>query len=183
MNTKSEKIFIDALIGAGYRLTKQRRAVCAYLANTDTHPTPYDVFAEISHSHPEISRATVYNTLNLLKQLGVITEISLGDDHARYETDINPHVNLICLRCHSVTDYAEAPPVDTLYTQIQEQTGFYPVTSQTEVLGFCQECRAKRRSEIVGQWESQQGAKKSESEESGSTQKARTHDTSTEEEV
>lgn len=153
---KSEHTFTQALLQAGYRLTKQRRAVCEYLARTDTHPTPYDAFSEISKTHPEVSRATVYNTLNLLKQLGVITEISFGDDHTHYETDVSAHINLICLRCHSITDYEQAMPLDVLHEQIQTQTGFYPMADKTEIFGFCQECRERRRDEILDQWRLQQ---------------------------
>lgn len=169
---KSENTFVQALVGAGYRLTKQRQAVCTYLAQTDQHPTPYDAFAEISRTHPDVSRATVYNTLNLLKQLGAITEISFGDDHTHYETDISPHINLICLRCHSVTDYKQEIPLDTLHEEIGAATGFYPVASKAEIFGFCQDCRDKRREEILDQWRSQQisapgAAEPSENEEKG----------------
>jgi Fur family peroxide stress response transcriptional regulator len=150
----TSNVFSRILEEAGYRMTKQRRAVCDYLARTSEHPTASSAFAAISRQHPEISRATVYNTLNLLKQLGAITEISFGDDHVHYETDLNPHINLICLRCHKIIDYPQTLPLGDLYETLQQQTGFRPVVSKTEIFGFCQECREKRKEEIRLQWQS-----------------------------
>ena len=69
------------------------------------HPSAYQVYAELSAHHPEISRATVYNTLNALQELGAIVEISFGDGHTHYETDTSPHMNLVCLRCHVIEDF------------------------------------------------------------------------------
>ena len=63
-------VLINTLRQAGRRITEQRRVICEYLAQTNAHPTPYQVYADISISHPEISRATVYNTLNVLRELG-----------------------------------------------------------------------------------------------------------------
>ena len=67
--------YIEVLQQAGRRITEQRKLICAYLAATRSHPTPYQVYADLSEAHPEISRATVYNTLNALKELGAIVEI------------------------------------------------------------------------------------------------------------
>ena len=86
-------------------MTPQREAICTYLAQTDRHPTPYQVYEDLSVTHPEISRATVYNTLNTLQQLGAIVELSFGADHTHYDTNPEPHINLICLRCHRSCDY------------------------------------------------------------------------------
>jgi len=98
--SKKVDFYLTALRNAGHRITEQREAICAYLAQTDKHPTPYQVYTDIHTQHPEISRATIYNTLNALQQLGAIVEINFGANHTHYETDPSPHVNLICLRCH-----------------------------------------------------------------------------------
>jgi len=147
--------YTESLKNAGYRVTSQRRNICDYLAETDQHPTPYQVYAGISERHPEISRATVYNTLNVLAQLGVIVEIAIGSDHTHYETNAEPHINLICLRCHQVTDYHQPGLPDELQADIRGDTGFEPVTARIDMLGFCQECRERKRAEIIAQWNAQ----------------------------
>ncbi|MEZ4559992.1 MAG: Fur family transcriptional regulator [Caldilineaceae bacterium] len=148
-------LYLQALQQAGHRITAQRRAICEYLATTDRHPTPYEIYDDISYAHPEISRATVYNTLNVLQALGVIVEIAFGADHTHYDTDPTPHINLICLRCHSITDYHA--PVDAALQAAQQEeiarnTGFQPVSARMDILGFCADCRARRRAEIIAQW-------------------------------
>jgi Fur family peroxide stress response transcriptional regulator len=137
-------LYLDTLKRAGLRVTGQRRAICEYLAATDAHPTPYEVYAEIAQAHPEISRATVYNTLNALQRLGAIVELSLGADHTHYDTDPTPHINLICLHCHRVEDYhGPTQHLPRLSRRVQEETGFLPMVVRADVLGFCAECRAR----------------------------------------
>ena len=145
-------IFINTLRQAGRRITEQRRVICEYLAQTDSHPTPYQVYADISISHPEISRATVYNTLNVLRELGAIVEIGFGDAHTHYETDTSPHVNLVCLRCHKIVDLPFGLAADGIEEQVQQEYGFHPIATKTAIMGFCQECREAKKAEIRQQW-------------------------------
>lgn len=140
--------YLNALKTGGYRITDQRRAVCDYLARTQSHPTPSQVYAQVSGSHPEISRATVYNTLNALRDLGAIVEISVGGDHTHYDTNPQPHVNLVCLRCGVVVDYDGDVPLAALYESVHAQTGFQAVSAQVQMVGFCAECQTRRRDEI-----------------------------------
>lgn len=145
---KRPEQYTDALRRAGMRITSQRRAICQYLADTDLHPTPYQVYEAVSQQHPSISLATVYNSLNALRDLGVITEISVGANHTHYETNTEPHVNLICLGCDRVYDYQGEVPLGTLRTQITAETGFVPVAGKIEILGFCADCRQRKVDEI-----------------------------------
>lgn len=140
--------YLNALKSGGYRITDQRRAVCEFLARTESHPTPSEVYAQVSGIHPEISRATVYNTLNALRNLGAIVEISVGGDHTHYDTNPQPHVNLVCLRCGQVYDYAGDVPLAALYESVHAQTGFQAVSAQVQMVGFCATCQTRKRDEI-----------------------------------
>ena len=160
-------LYLNALRQAGRRITDQRRAICDYLAATTTHPTPYQVFADLSARYPEMSRATVYNTLNVLRELGAIVEIGFGADHTHYETDTTPHVNLICLRCQTILDYhggnegaewaaGEERDMGLLglrtFGAWGEIDGFQPIAMRVDLFGFCQACRARKKAEIRAQW-------------------------------
>lgn len=140
--------FLHTLQQAGLRLTSQRRAICEYLANTDRHPSAYQVFEALATTHPDISRATVYNTLNTLQELGAIVELSFGSDHTHYETNPEPHVNLICLRCHRIVDYHGDPGIDALAQRVLAETGFQTIAAKIDLIGFCDECRSQRLQEI-----------------------------------
>lgn len=145
--------YTNALRRAGLRLTPQRQAICEYLAGTDRHPTPYQVYADIAAGHPEISRATVYNTLNTLQQLGAIVEVSFGSDHTHYDTNPEPHINLICLRCHKIVDFAGELALEEVNGRILTETGFQGAAARVDLVGFCAECRAQRRAEIRAQYQ------------------------------
>ena len=140
--------YYHALRQAGLRLTPQRQVICEHLAATDRHPSPTQLYQELALHHPELSRATVYNTLNLLQQLGAIVELSFGADHTHYDTDPEPHVNLICLRCHQIIDYAGDLPLDDLAARVLAETGFQTAAARMDLVGFCADCRAQRLAEI-----------------------------------
>ncbi len=156
---------------ANMRMTDQRKVICEWLAQTDRHPTPYDVYQGVAEQHPEISRATVYNTLNTLQQLGAIVEISMGADETHYDTDPTPHINLICLRCHKVDDFplydnehesedegeegtlapnAGDDPMLTsaLSERILNSTGFRSLSARTDVLGICADCALREENAL-----------------------------------
>jgi len=150
-------IFINILQRAGHRITPQRRAICEYLSMTEQHPTPYQVFADLSTRYPEISRATVYNTLNTLQSLGAIVEINFGEGQKHYDTNAIPHINLICLRCHQIFDYMDSPqpenwPIDDLQKRVMTAIGFQPMATKIDMLGFCRTCQTQRKAEIRQQW-------------------------------
>jgi Fur family peroxide stress response transcriptional regulator len=152
MKQAKRDLYLNALRQAGKRITDQRRVICEYLAETQSHPTPYHVFEELSARFPEMSRATIYNTLNVLKELGAIVEIGFGADHTRYDTDTSPHVNLICLRCHEINDYEGALPMADVQRSLDGQRNFLPMVMRVDVFGFCEKCRERKKAEIREQW-------------------------------
>lgn len=140
--------YLRTLRQAGFRITPQRRVICAYLAETDRHPSAYQVYEGLAETHPEISRATVYNTLNTLQELGAIVELSFGADHTHYETNPAPHINLICLRCHKIVDYYGDPGIDALMERVRDELGFQTAAARIDLVGFCSDCRSQRIAEI-----------------------------------
>ena len=136
-------LYQEALRGAGLRLTEQRLQICEALAATDSHPTPYEVYEDVAARYPEIARATVYNTLNTLQQLGAIVELSFGSDHTHYDTDPTPHVNLICLRCHRIADFPGAAELAALQERLGAAEGFQMLAARADLLGICAACQAR----------------------------------------
>ena len=141
--------YFTALQRAGLRLTAPRRLICEYLAQSAQHPTPLHVYTELLARDPELSRATVYNTLNILQSLGVIVELSFGSDHTHYDTDASPHVNLICLRCHKIVDYPHLIPVAELNAAVEHSTGFVAMTGRLDLLGLCSACYQDTQKESI----------------------------------
>ncbi len=142
MQEEKLELYRQALKRAGLRLTGPREAICAWLAETDSHPTPYQVYEELARVRPELSRATVYNTLNTLQKLGAIVELSFGADHTHYDTNPQPHVNLICLRCHRIDDVDASGEFADVGARVANAHGFQALVARAEVLGLCTACQA-----------------------------------------
>ena len=159
MKQSKRDLYLNALRQAGKRITDQRRVICEYLATTESHPTPYQVYEELSAQFPGMSRATVYNTLNALKELGAIVEIGFGADHTRYDTDTSPHINLVCLRCHEISDFTEPLPFGDVQKSMAKRSTFQPMVMRIDVFGFCEKCRERKKAEIREEWLARQLAR------------------------
>ncbi|MDY6866824.1 MAG: Fur family transcriptional regulator, partial [Chloroflexota bacterium] len=96
---------LSTLKQSGMRITPQRRAICRYLSQTEAHPTAAMVYDALKPEMPSLSLMTVYNTLNTLEELGAIQAIGQsGDDTVHYDTDPEPHVNVVCVSCGEIVD-------------------------------------------------------------------------------
>ncbi len=91
------------LARAGFRLTPQRWTVWAALCEVGGHPTADRLYRRVRASHPMVSRATVYKTLDLLVQVGLVTALPTADGVTRFDPG-GPHVNLECVRCGRIED-------------------------------------------------------------------------------
>jgi Fur family peroxide stress response transcriptional regulator len=88
----------------GYRFTPQRMAIVQAILESRNHPSAEEIYRQVSAVFPMISLATVYKTLEVLKDIGEIAELSVGG-RTRYDGNPQPHIHLVCERCHSVTDW------------------------------------------------------------------------------
>lgn len=133
--------FVAALRSAGYRITPQRVEICRALAESREHPTPQSLYRQMSEKSPGISQATVYNTLTVLRDLGEVVEVGLGQDRTHYEPQSTPHANLICVRCGKIEDIDD-PQVAALSQQIASQQGLSIKAAHMDIYGFCRSCQA-----------------------------------------
>ncbi len=132
---------IAALRATGYRITPQRVEICRALAESRTHPSPQTIYRQISEKFPGISQATVYNTLTVLRDLGEVVEVGLGQDRTHYEPHPEPHANLICVRCGKIEDIDD-PQVAALSAQLASRQGLRIKAAHMDIYGFCNECES-----------------------------------------
>ncbi len=120
----------------GERLTRQRAAVLAYLQATDQHPDARRVYEQVSRELPQVSLGTVYRTLSMLREAGLIQELKDGNV-SRYDANIGAHDHLHCVECGRVQDVERHRSPDLSEF---EQTGFRVLSHRLEVYGLCAAC-------------------------------------------
>ncbi len=130
----------QALTEHGVRITPQREAILRYLVQARNHPTAYEVYDAVRRVFPRVSKATVYNTLNLMARLGLIIELRRQGGAVRYETNLTPHINMICLRCGRVIDAPTPVAVD-----LESLEGFQARHVRVDVYGYCAACLIPNR--------------------------------------
>jgi Fur family ferric uptake transcriptional regulator len=125
-----------------WRLTVQRRVVAEVLAGEHVHLTAEAVHSRAQRLLPEISLATVYNTLNELVDMGEVLEISTGDGPKRYDPNTTtPHHHLHCVGCGTLRD-VNPKGSDQLTLPGSQQHGFEVLDVEIVFRGLCPDCRS-----------------------------------------
>jgi Fur family peroxide stress response transcriptional regulator len=120
------------------KLTPQRLTILSYLDGNREHPTAEDIYRKVSRKFPTMSLATVYNTLERLKQQGVLTEITIDPDKRHFDSNPEKHHHLICSKCKRIADiqieFNLAVPKEAMQ-------GFEITGNHVEFYGICPDCR------------------------------------------
>ena len=124
----------------GYRATPQRLAIYDALWNAGSHPSVYEIHAHVEKRDPTISKATVYKTLQLFVEIGIVNEMGFKDESTRYDPDMGLHINLICINCGEVEDFLYQN-LDGITPDLEQKRGFQVVRHRFEVHGICSRCR------------------------------------------
>jgi Fur family ferric uptake transcriptional regulator len=132
-------------------LTRQRQILLDLIDKSGRHLDAESLFQLAKERDPKLNRVTVYRTLKLLKQGGLIDELDLmhysGDQHF-YETRMKQeHAHVICLRCGRIEEFF-GEPLQKLRRQIESHFGFEILLARTEIGGYCANCQALRMKEL-----------------------------------
>jgi len=124
-----------------YRLTPQRVALLRLLAASDGHPSASHLYDQIHAQFPTTSPATIYKTLNLLKDLDEVLELGFSDGDKRYDGNKPyPHPHLICVGCRKIID-SEVSMAPDLVQQVAQQSGYQIISHRLDFYGVCPDCR------------------------------------------
>lgn len=136
------------LRASGYRLTRQRQLVLDVLQENPGHPDAETIFILAKARDPKISLATVYRTLSLLSETGVINKHRLGEDHEHFEAaQPTPHYHFTCVKCERVIEF-EAPEVMKIARTLCEQEGIQISEVHLHFSGYCPDCITHSSSRI-----------------------------------
>ncbi|MFO7252575.1 MAG: Fur family transcriptional regulator [Actinomycetes bacterium] len=130
----------EELRARGYRVTPQRQLVLEAVSELG-HATPEEICARVQQTARGVNISTVYRTLELLEELGLVTHTHLSHGaptyHLAAEAD---HVHLVCRGCGEVTEVAPRL-VDGLVTALDQELGFATDVHHLTVFGTCRNCR------------------------------------------
>lgn len=137
----------DRMTAKNFKLTSQRRLILkALLENMADHPSAEEVYQFVREQNPRVGLATVYRTLELFCELGILHELNFDNNCRRYELEQGDrhHHHLICLKCGKIVEFSDYVLQD-LEGYIRSQHNFDVVDHRIKFYGYCSECRTKPR--------------------------------------
>jgi Fur family ferric uptake transcriptional regulator len=135
---------VGALDRAGYRLTAPRRSLAALIADQDGHFTAAELVATARTRRLGVGRATVFRTLEVLDELGVVERLDLpSGEHAYVGCEPAHHHHIVCSRCGRTSEIDDAG-LRSVVRDVGRQTGFRVEGHRLELFGLCPACLASR---------------------------------------
>jgi Fur family ferric uptake transcriptional regulator len=140
--------------GCGYRLTVPRQAILDVLSKTSQHLSAEDIYLAVHKVYPAIGLTTVYRTLELIVQTGMVFKFDFGDGRARYELSEGPcsighHHHLVCTGCGRITDYRdfideEIELLKQTEKGLSRKYKFKITNHLIQFYGLCEKCQGKK---------------------------------------
>jgi len=124
----------------GLPLTSQRRALLEVLSGRNDHPTVDQIYAEMSQSIPEVSRTTIYRSLEVLANIGLLHRVEHPGSAVRFDPNRDPHHHFLCTACGSLTDLEQDALGGTASLAYQGQEEFQIEEISVLVRGRCHTC-------------------------------------------
>ena len=139
------------LKGSGYRITVPREEILNVLSNTGEHLSAEEIYMKVHKTYPGLGLTTVYRTLELLEEMGIVIRIAAGDGRARYELAEGPkgrrhHHHLICTKCGKVIDYTdfiedEKELIGKTEEGLSKKYKFKILNHEITFYGLCEACK------------------------------------------
>ncbi|MDI6728383.1 MAG: transcriptional repressor [Thermodesulfovibrionales bacterium] len=133
--------FREFLTTKGLKLTKERDEILNEILAMKKHFDPEELFIRLKTKGSKVSRASVYRTIPLLIEIGLIEEVERIDRHAHYEkvSKDRHHDHMICMKCGKVIEFY-SPTLEMLQDEICQKEKFRGIRHSLEILGYCEKC-------------------------------------------
>jgi Fur family ferric uptake transcriptional regulator len=140
---------IDVLRERGLRMTPQRRAIVAEIMRTQGHISPTALARTVQGEMPGVNASTIYRTLSLLEEVGVLAHAHLESGAEYHRTEESGHVHLTCSECGAEDDLSMGE-AEALVRLIERHHGFHPDLTHFAIGGLCADCRHVLEAERAG---------------------------------
>lgn len=126
----------------GYKVTPQRLAVWNAIDGVHTHPTAEMIYQSLYPENPTMSLATVYKTLEIFANIGLVKILDVGDDASHYDWDTHEHSHIRCTSCNRIDDLAHVN-MGPLAQAVEENSAYRVTGQQITFQGICPDCQKK----------------------------------------
>jgi Fur family peroxide stress response transcriptional regulator len=131
----------DALRDKGVTLTPRRAKLLEVLLASERHPNVSEIHDGVKQYFPSTSLATIYNTIELLKETGQVLEIEFSGASNRYDgRRPESHAHLVCTTCEKIEDM-DAVELEEPFEAISNATGYQIMRGRTDFYGVCPDCQ------------------------------------------
>ncbi|MBI5468241.1 MAG: transcriptional repressor [Deltaproteobacteria bacterium] len=131
---------INKYKGRGFKLTPQRIEILRFLEGNTSHPTAEDIYREIKKKYGTVSFATVYNTLQALKERGELLEVTIDPERKHFDPNSTPHHHIICGSCGKIEDvFEDYSGALKLPEKVLEK--FTATGNHIDFFGICADCK------------------------------------------
>ena len=128
----------------GIRQTPQRLAIAEVVVNSGDHPSVKEIYQRVKEFFPYVTLATVYSTLETLEQAGFVRALPF-QKQSRYDANLSPHANLVCVGCGRVVDSPEGVDiVSRMKSRLEENSDFEFTGQRIDFYGWCRTCADRR---------------------------------------
>jgi Fur family peroxide stress response transcriptional regulator len=141
---KSDALIIETLRKNGYKATTQRIAICRFALHSRDHPTAQRIYNEVRKMHPTVSLATVYKTVQILTEHGLIQELDLPQSQARFDSYVEPHINLVCMQCGNIQDFNDKTAQE-MVERVTTKAQFTRTGQRLDIYGTCKTCQDRTK--------------------------------------
>lgn len=125
----------------GYRMTPQRLALLRLIAASEGHPNADTLYTKVKVDYPTMSLATVYKTIELLKELNEVIEINLHDVSHYDGNKPFPHPHIICTNCRKIIDGDMQKSMSKVIHEVEQNFGYKIQRHELNLYGLCSDCQ------------------------------------------
>lgn len=126
----------------GFKMTRPRELIVLALSKQQTHMSAEKLLALVRQKDAQVSQATVYRTLKLLQDSGLVKAHYFDDKEALFEINLDPkehHDHLICDTCHKIVEFTNLE-IEALQEEVATKQGFRLTRHRMELYGICKNC-------------------------------------------
>lgn len=139
MKANDDLRIIEGLRSHSYKVTPQRLAICRLVLVSRGQSQTANIFEQVREARPTVSPATAYKTPSVLRAPGMVQELCLIRVQTRFDSRMEPHINMICRSCGAIEDCTDAPLQDKA-SELARNAGLLDAIQQIDVHGLCPRC-------------------------------------------